>query len=41
MPPMTPEIMPEIKGAPEASAMPKHKGKAIRKTTKPESKSLK
>ena len=31
--------MPENKGAPEANAMPKHKGKATKKTTKPEAKS--
>jgi hypothetical protein len=31
--------MPEEGGKPEAIAMPKHKGKAIKKTKKPESKS--
>ena len=30
-----PAIIPENKGAPDASAMPKHKGKATKKTTKP------
>jgi hypothetical protein len=33
MPPTTPAITPENKGAPEASAMPKHKGKATKNTT--------
>jgi hypothetical protein len=31
--------MPENKGAPDASAMPKHKGKATKKTTSPAGKS--
>src|SRR5450830_469205 len=34
-PPMMPEIIPENRGAPEASAMPRHKGSATRKTTMP------
>ena len=33
MPPTTPAIMPEINGAPEPSAIPRHKGSATRKTT--------
>src|SRR6185295_4995243 len=32
-PPATPAISPETRGAPEARAMPKHNGKATRKTT--------
>ncbi len=39
MPPIMPEIKPENKGAPDANAMPKHKGNAIKKTTKPEDRS--
>jgi hypothetical protein len=39
IPPTIPEIIPENKGAPLASAMPKHKGSATKKTTKPEAKS--
>lgn len=39
MPPTIPDIIPENKGAPEAIAMPKHKGKATKKTTNPEAKS--
>ena len=39
MPPIIPEIMPENKGAPEAIAIPKHKGTATKKTTKPDAKS--
>ena len=33
MPPTIPAIIPENKGAPEASAMPKHKGSATKNTT--------
>jgi hypothetical protein len=33
IPPTTPAITPENKGAPEAKAMPKHKGKATKNTT--------
>jgi hypothetical protein len=36
---MTPDIIPETSGAPEARAMPKFRGSAIRKTTKPAEKS--
>ena len=39
IPPTTPEIIPENKGAPLAKAIPRHNGKATRKTTKPEAKS--
>lgn len=39
VPPMTPAIIPENKGAPEANAIPKHKGRATKKTTKPAAKS--
>jgi hypothetical protein len=39
IPPTIPEIMPENKGAPEAIAIPKHKGNATKKTTKPDAKS--
>ncbi|GAA3966071.1 hypothetical protein GCM10022407_10550 [Hymenobacter antarcticus] len=35
MPPTIPEITPASSGAPEASEMPRHSGKATRKTTKP------
>lgn len=35
IPPIMPEIMPENNGAPEASAIPKHKGNATKKTTNP------
>jgi hypothetical protein len=38
-PPTTPETIPENKGAPEANAIPKHKGKATKKTTKPDARS--
>ena len=38
-PPTMPAINPENKGAPEANAMPKHKGNAIKNTTKPDDKS--
>ncbi|MNY79130.1 hypothetical protein D3C86_2196310 [compost metagenome] len=34
MPPIMPEIIPDISGAPEASAMPRQSGKATRKTTR-------
>lgn len=40
IPPMIAVIMPADGGNPEAIEMPRHKGKAIRKTKKPESKSL-
>ena len=39
IPPIIPAIIPENKGAPDASAMPKHKGKATKKTTSPAGKS--
>jgi hypothetical protein len=39
IPPITPEIIPANKGAPEAKAMPRHNGNATKKTTKPEAKS--
>ncbi|MNQ45408.1 hypothetical protein D3C85_591900 [compost metagenome] len=39
IPPITPAIIPENKGAPEAIAIPKHNGRATKKTTKPEAKS--
>jgi hypothetical protein len=39
IPPTTPETIPENKGAPDAKAIPKHKGKATKKTTKPEARS--
>lgn len=38
-PPIIPEIIPENNGAPEAIAIPRHKGSAIKNTTKPEEKS--
>jgi hypothetical protein len=38
-PPTIPEMIPENKGAPEAIAIPKHSGKATKKTTKPAEKS--
>jgi hypothetical protein len=37
---MIPEIIPEKNGAPDANAMPRHKGMATKKTTIPEGKSL-
>ena len=40
MPPMIPEMMPLKNGAPEAKAMPKHKGKATKNTTILEGKSF-
>ena len=39
IPPITPEIIPENKGAPLASAIPKQSGKATKKTTNPDAKS--
>jgi hypothetical protein len=39
IPPTIPEIIPANNGAPEAKAMPKHKGRATKKTTKPAGKS--
>src|SRR5690606_7730919 len=36
IPPITPAITPESGGAPEAKAIPKHKGSATRNTTIPE-----
>ena len=36
MPPIIPAIIPESGGAPEANAMPKHRGNATKKTTIPE-----
>lgn len=39
IPPMIPEIIPEKSGAPLANAIPKHKGNATKKTTKPDAKS--
>jgi hypothetical protein len=38
-PPITPAMSPEINGAPDANAMPRDKGSAMRKTTTPEGKS--
>lgn len=34
MPPIIPAIIPEKAGAPEARAIPRHKGNATRKTTR-------
>ena len=39
IPPTTPAMIPANGGAPEASAMPRHSGKATRNTTSPEGKS--
>jgi hypothetical protein len=39
-PPTIPAIIPENIGAPEASAIPKHKGRATKKTTNPAGRSL-
>jgi hypothetical protein len=39
-PPMRPERIPEKSGAPDAKAIPRHKGIAIRKTTKPAGRSV-
>lgn len=36
IPPMIPEIIPENSGAPEAKAIPRHKGTDIKKTTRPD-----
>ena len=36
IPPIIPEINPEKSGAPEASAIPRHNGNAIKKTTNPD-----
>jgi len=40
MPPIIPEIIPVNNGAPEAKEIPKHRGRAIRKTTNPADKSV-
>lgn len=40
MPPIIPEIIPVNKGAAEAKEMPRHKGRAIKNTTKPADKSV-
>src|SRR5690606_23329984 len=40
IPPMIPDIIPENKGAPLANAIPKHKGRATKKTTSPDLKSV-
>jgi hypothetical protein len=40
IPPIIPAIKPENKGAPDAKAIPKHKGKATRKTTTEDGKSV-
>jgi len=40
IPPTMPAIIPENNGAPDASAIPKHKGSATRKTTNPAGKSF-
>jgi hypothetical protein len=34
-PPMIPDIMPDINGAPDANAIPRHNGNATRNTTSP------
>ena len=39
MPPMTPARMPDSSGTPDASAIPRHKGSATRKTTRPAARS--
>src|SRR5690606_38123697 len=39
IPPKIPDMIPENKGAPLAKAIPKHKGKATKKTTSPDLKS--
>jgi hypothetical protein len=39
MPPTIPAMIPENKGAPEASAMPRQSGKATKNTTRPAGKS--
>lgn len=38
IPPIIPAIIPDNGGAPDAKAIPKHKGKATRKTTMPDEK---
>ena len=40
IPPIIPEIKPENKGAPDARDIPKHKGRATKKTTRPAGKSF-
>ena len=40
IPPMIPEIIPLIKGAPEARAIPRHRGRATKKVTMEAEKSL-
>jgi hypothetical protein len=35
IPPMIPETIPDINGAPEANAIPRHNGNATRNTTSP------
>jgi hypothetical protein len=39
IPPMIPDMIPEKNGAPDARDIPKHNGKATRKTTTPAGKS--
>ena len=39
IPPITPETIPANNGAPEAKAIPKHNGKATKKTTRPDARS--
>src|SRR5690606_32568403 len=39
IPPTTPVIIPANKGAPDANAIPKQRGRATKKTTKPDAKS--
>jgi hypothetical protein len=39
IPPITPEIIPDNKGAPDANATPKHNGRATRNTTREAGKS--
>ena len=38
IPPTIPEMIPDNGGAPDASAIPRHNGKATRKTTSPDGK---
>jgi hypothetical protein len=40
MPPITPAMTPDSKGAPLAKATPKQRGRATKKTTKPATKSF-
>jgi hypothetical protein len=40
MPPTTPAMIPEKRGAPDANATPKHNGSATRNTTIPDGRSL-